>query len=61
MIIQVGVRLTAQKINFKVVAQNPETLQLQKIAGVAMLLLETKDGHHLTVIKENQVLIEGKM
>ena len=42
-------------------AQNPETSQLQKIAGVVMLLLETKDGHHLTVIKDNQALIEGKM
>ena len=59
-IIQVGVRLTAQKIKFVVGALRIQILRNYKIvAGVAMLLSEIIEGQHLTVIKDNQVLIEG--
>ena len=61
MIIQVRVQLTAQKINVKVVGVlRIQILRNYKIvAGVAMLLSEIIEGQHLTVIKDNQVLIEG--
>ena len=59
MMIQVGVRLTAQKIKFVVGALRIQILRNYKIiAGVAMLLSEITEGQHLTVIKDNQVLIE---
>ena len=62
MIIQGGVRLTAQKIKFVVGALRIQILRNYKIiAGVAMFLSEITEGQHLSVIKENQVLIEGMM